>query len=167
MGNLKDKYTSEEWQAITSEIDKDRANGKPKQRSILLNVSGKSLQELNALRIILLDYFIEFELRILDGWIAWKNKELIEEVSESMESKVDQAIVEGLKRKGYAFESRAELKSFILTHCRMEVYKNNKRTFFVKEEPYLRWVSNPDISVGYCFKTREVNFENEERFEFL
>jgi len=74
MGNLRDKYTDEEWNEMESKIDTDRKNGKPDEILLHLSIWNKDVVELRKLRTVLSDFYNKYDLSILDKWIAWKSR---------------------------------------------------------------------------------------------
>jgi len=74
MGNLRDKYTDEEWDEMQSKIDVDRKNGKPDEILLHLSIWSKDVDELRKLRTVLSDFYSNYDLSILDKWIAWKSR---------------------------------------------------------------------------------------------
>jgi len=68
MGNLRDKYTDEEWESIKNNI-----NGRP-NIELYLNVSNKEIHTLKKLKQVLSEFYYPHELRFLDSWIEWKTK---------------------------------------------------------------------------------------------
>lgn len=56
----------------------------------------------------------------------------------------EDCITEGLKRKGFEFNSFIELEKFIRTNCRCERLKNNTIIYLVNDDPFLVYQSqNP------------------------
>lgn len=74
MGNLRNKYTNEEWDEMVSEIETNRKNGKPDEFILKLSINNKDVDELEKLRTVLSDFYTKYNLSILDEWIAWKSK---------------------------------------------------------------------------------------------
>lgn len=74
MGNLRYKYTHEEWDEIESKIQTDRKNGKPDEILLHLSIWNKDVDELRKLRTVLSDFYNTYDLSILDKWIDWKRK---------------------------------------------------------------------------------------------
>ena len=74
MGNLRDKYTNEEWSEMETKIENDRKNGKPDEIFLYLYIRNKDVNELRKLRTVLLDFYSKYDLSILDEWIAWKSR---------------------------------------------------------------------------------------------
>jgi len=63
--------------------------------------------------------------------------DLISKLSEQLNKKVDDLIVEGLKRKGFVFENRNDIEKFIQSNCRCEDNIDlKKRTYFVNDTPF-------------------------------
>jgi hypothetical protein len=74
MGNLRDKYTNEEWDEMQSKIDVDRKSGKPDEILLHLSIWNKDVDELRKLRTVLSGFYSNYDLSILDNWIAWKSR---------------------------------------------------------------------------------------------
>lgn len=72
MGNLRDKYTDDEWNKIENRISSDRKPGKPEETEIYLNMSNKSIESLLELRGALSKLYDSYQLNLLDKWIKWK-----------------------------------------------------------------------------------------------
>jgi hypothetical protein len=65
-------------------------------------------------------------------------QQAIEEVARGYNKQVDDIIKIGLERKGYTFDTEAELIGFISTNCVVHDYsEEKKRIFYVNEEPFL------------------------------
>lgn len=73
MGNLRDKYTDEEWEVLADKIKEDRLNGKP-ETELYLNLSNKEIHTLKKLKETLSEFYYPHELLLLDKWIYWKQK---------------------------------------------------------------------------------------------
>ena len=74
MGNLRDKYTDEEWSEMETKIENDRKNGKPDEIFLSLSIWDNDIEELRKLRTVLSDFYDKYDLSILDKWIAWKRR---------------------------------------------------------------------------------------------
>ena len=74
MGNLRDKYTNEEWDEMTSKYETERNNGRPEKDLIYFNVFNKSALELQEIKNTLLKFYEDYQLNNLDEWINYKNK---------------------------------------------------------------------------------------------
>lgn len=72
MGNLRERYTNEEWDELLFKIQEDRKNGKPDDILLTLSIWNKDVDQLKKLRRVLSDFYSDHELRILDQWIFWK-----------------------------------------------------------------------------------------------
>jgi len=75
MGNLRQSMTDEEWDNLGSKIKKDRENGKPDSNLIYLCFGGLPLNQKKAIRESLLPFYNIYELRELDRWIEWDEKQ--------------------------------------------------------------------------------------------
>ncbi len=74
MGNLRDKYTNEEWSEMEAEIENDRKNGKPDEIFLHLSIYNKDADELKKIKTVLSDFYSVYDLSLLDEWIAWKSR---------------------------------------------------------------------------------------------
>lgn len=73
MGSFRDRYTDGEWDVIVSKIEADSKNGKPVEPILHLSLRYMDVEKLKKLRISLSDYYDEYDLILLDKWIAWKS----------------------------------------------------------------------------------------------
>jgi hypothetical protein len=73
MGNLRGKYTNDEWNEMESKIETDRKNGKPCEILLHLSIWNKDVDELKKIRAVLSDFYSKYDLSILDKWITWKS----------------------------------------------------------------------------------------------
>ena len=70
------------------------------------------------------------------------------QISDSLNSKLDGYIIEGLKRKGFEFENKADLHKFITEKCRCEDLQGvQERVYFIDDKPFFmhRYNTNLDI----------------------
>jgi len=59
------------------------------------------------------------------------------DIYNKLNKKLEDLIIEGLKRKGFKFENRHELEQFIKSNCRCEDRMDIKqRTYFVNDIPF-------------------------------
>jgi hypothetical protein len=72
MGDLRSKYTDQEWYEIESDIKMNKAKGKPDKFILSLSVWTKSVDDLKKIKASLSEYYDYFDLKILDDWIKWK-----------------------------------------------------------------------------------------------
>ena len=58
---------------------------------------------------------------------------------EQFDQEVERRVVEGLRRKGFTFETEEQLKEFYQSRCSMStsIYISTKNTYLVDEEPFL------------------------------
>jgi len=78
--------------------------------------------------------------------------ELIKKVSSEINNKVDSVITEGLKRKGYSFDSENELLNFIKTNCScIENRDVKQRLYIVDNNAFLLWNYDQEIDVKKHF----------------
>lgn len=62
---------------------------------------------------------------------------VIGRLSSELNHKLENYMVEGLKRKGFEFKNRMELETFIKSNCRCEDQTDVKeRTYFVNDIPF-------------------------------
>jgi hypothetical protein len=65
-------------------------------------------------------------------------EEIINNISNEINNKLESFITEGLKLKGYEFENRYELESFIKRYCRCEDNVGlSERIYFVNDIPFM------------------------------
>ena len=58
-------------------------------------------------------------------------------LSSELNKKLEDYIIEGLKRKGFEFENRLELETFIKNNCRCEETPHKKeRVYFANDTPF-------------------------------
>jgi hypothetical protein len=74
MGNLRNKYTDDEWNQLEKEIATNKKNGKPDDSIISLSIWNKDVDQLKKLRIVLSDFFNDYDLSLITNWIEWKEK---------------------------------------------------------------------------------------------
>ena len=67
MGNLRDKYTDAEWEQFEKNLEKS-----PRNSMIGLFLVDKSLDELIELKKVLLNFYSEYQLNLLNEWIEYK-----------------------------------------------------------------------------------------------
>jgi len=61
----------------------------------------------------------------------------IDRISSELNKKLEDYIIEGLKRKGFEFENRLELETFIKNNCRCEDTLHKKeRVYFANDTPF-------------------------------
>lgn len=73
MGNLRDKYTNDEWNDLENQIKIDKENGKPDEILIYLSIWTKSKSELIQIKQALSPFYSDYELKLIDDYIKWKN----------------------------------------------------------------------------------------------
>ena len=65
-------------------------------------------------------------------------QELIEDINKDLYGQLDDCFVEGLKRKGFEFDNKSELESFIKEFCRCEDnIEKKERVYYVDDIPFL------------------------------
>jgi len=65
------------------------------------------------------------------------NYDIIGRLSSELNKKLEDYIIEGLKRKGFEFENRLELETFIKNNCRCEDTPHKKeRVYFANDTPF-------------------------------
>lgn len=56
------------------------------------------------------------------------------------DNQLDNAVIEGLKRKGFEFQSRKEIEEFVIANCTCVDYTHKGvRVYSVNGIPYLQW----------------------------
>ncbi len=76
-------------------------------------------------------------------------QKLQERIIDGYFKKIDELIIEGLKRKGYIFESREERRDFLKRHG--ESFNSidiKSTTYFIKKEPFLE-IYNEEIDFNF------------------
>jgi len=64
-------------------------------------------------------------------------------------NELDNIFIEGLKRKGFDFKHKLELKTFIKNRCRVEDYVHeNRKIFFVDDIPFLMYKYNKEPKIN-------------------
>ncbi|UII79985.1 hypothetical protein [Flagellimonas sp. CMM7] len=79
---------------------------------------------------------------------------LTSEICQSMNSKIEELVLEGLKRKGFEFDDKLSLEKFVTTRCRVEDNKEfQEKTYFVDNTPFFlhkyRLTSNQGLGIGF------------------
>lgn len=74
MGNLRQKYTDEEWDDLESRIKEDKIDGKPDSSLIYLSFGGLPLHLKINIRDALIPFYDGFDLREMNAWIEWDKK---------------------------------------------------------------------------------------------
>lgn len=73
--------------------------------------------------------------------------EIIKKMSSDLNRQIENYFIEGLKRKGFDFENRADLEKFAIAKCRCEDRQDLKeRTYFVNNIPFLLHCYGSDFS---------------------
>ena len=63
---------------------------------------------------------------------------LTKDLSTKVRERLDELVIEGLKRKGFEFKTRFELITFMKNHCiRLDFLPEKKRVYLVDNEPFL------------------------------
>jgi hypothetical protein len=77
-------------------------------------------------------------------------QELTSAICSKISDTLDNYLVEGLKRKGFEFKSKAELADFVLKNCRCaDDLRVKQKTYYVNETPFLLH----DYGTSHDFKT--------------
>jgi len=80
---------------------------------------------------------------------------IIENLSKGLANRFDEIFIEGLKRKGFIFESRAKLNEFVCANCKCEDNQQlEEKIFYVNNIPFLLHIYKIDCS--------DINFVNDE-----
>jgi hypothetical protein len=74
MGNLISSLTYDEWEDIVDSLDKEKKKGRPDEYSLNLVLMNKDVEELKIIKEKLSDHFGDFQLRVLNEWISYKEK---------------------------------------------------------------------------------------------
>ena len=90
-------------------------------------------------------------------------------INTDMLKKVDEYIVEGLKRKGFELENRIELENFIKSNCRCEDRTDIKqRTYFVNDIPFFLHCYEIEMDLNPITTDREVKmYANYGHYAYL
>lgn len=77
MGNLRDKYTNEEWDEIENKIEKEKQLGKPNENYVSIFVDNLTKEQLIQLKSKLIECHIpEYQYWTIDNWIRYlENKQ--------------------------------------------------------------------------------------------
>lgn len=92
------------------------------------------------------------EDRVLD-----LQRDMAQRYLDAINAKIDDLITEGLRRKGYTFETRYQMIRFIRKYCRCEISHLKEKKYFVKEVPFLLFVENIDViteNLGGCYNSK-------------
>lgn len=89
------------------------------------------------------------------------------EIIKSLNSKFDEYIVEGLKRKGFEFSNKKEVEEFVKLNCTCEDYKDiQERIFFVKSIPF--FLHNYEVKFDLeQTKSKTIMYANWGKYSFL
>jgi len=64
--------------------------------------------------------------------------DIVSKTLAELNERLDQLLVEGLKRKGFVFSTKVKLERFIKNRCRVEEYTvSNQKLFYVNDKPFL------------------------------
>lgn len=72
-------------------------------------------------------------------------KQIRNEIFLNLNKQLDDTIVEGLKRKGFEFESHSDILNFVKSNCRCEQYSDGAKILFVNDIPFLRYDFKPEF----------------------
>ncbi len=82
---------------------------------------------------------------------------LIADVSSQLNKQLEDYMIEGLKIKGFEFENRMELESFIKSNCRCEDRSDIKqRTYFANDIPFFLHCYEIEMDLNPITIDREV-----------
>ena len=77
---------------------------------------------------------------------------------ESITTTLDDLVIEGLKRKGYTFDNKRELISFIKENCTSKYFKpQNVTEYYVNDTPFLIY-KNQDVEIKKDFTENKMTF---------
>jgi len=84
---------------------------------------------------------------------------LVKEHYENISNQLEGVITEGIKRKGFEFETLSELSKFVKSRCRMEQYESKKeRIYFVDDNPFLVWHYEYEFNYIPIVSDKEITF---------
>ena len=91
---------------------------------------------------------------------------IINQVAESINKQLDEIFIEGLKRKGFEFNDRLKLESFIKSNCKCADRTDVKqRTYYVNDIPFLVYYYEVETNINF---DKEVMFQtNYGKYRFL
>ena len=95
--------------------------------------------------------------------------DVIGRLSSGLNSRLEDLMIEGLKRKGFEFENRMELETFIKSSCRCEDRTDLKqRTYFVNDIPFFLHCYEIEMDLSAITTDREVKMSaNYGRYAYL
>lgn len=91
---------------------------------------------------------------------------IINQVAESINKQLEKIFIEGLWRKGFEFNDRVELESFIKSNCRCADRMDVKqRTYFVNDIPFLVYYYEVETNISF---DKEIMFQTKYgKYRFL
>lgn len=82
---------------------------------------------------------------------------LVNSLIEGLAIKLDDIIIEGLKRKGFEFANKKDIESFIKANCKCEDMVHIKqRTYYVNNVPFLLHCYEIEVDLNPINTDREV-----------
>lgn len=73
--------------------------------------------------------------------------DLINKLTQEINNKLDNLLIEGLKRKGYVFENNIEIERFIKENCYINS-NGNEKTYYVKNEPFFLYIEDKEMKLN-------------------
>lgn len=81
---------------------------------------------------------------------------MVNNMISNMQNILDDACIEGLKRKGYVFDNRRDLELFVVSNVVCNIYPNNgKRLYLVNNIPFLEYFPNMEVDWPILNENRE------------
>ncbi|MCP4986743.1 MAG: hypothetical protein GY928_12020 [Colwellia sp.] len=94
------------------------------------------------------------ESKILTSKLNYSNmniqKEITEKLVNDLDNQLEKAIILGLEKKGFTFDNKPELYSFIKKRCHStENIDTNEKIFYVDDIPFFLFIRNTDFKMDY------------------
>ncbi len=86
-------------------------------------------------------------------------KEITEKLVNDLNNQLEKAIILGLEKKGFTFDNKPELFSFIKNRCRIEENVFNEQIFYVDDIPFFLFKRNTDFEFDYSDNITKVTAE--------
>ena len=92
-----------------------------------------------------------------DGFETLQNK-IITDFSNSFNNQFETSIIEGLKLKGFEFQNKKELESFIEQNCRCEDnFGIKQRIYYVFDQPFFLHDYNIEMELTQTIEDRSIS----------
>jgi hypothetical protein len=72
-------------------------------------------------------------------------EQIVLKTIEQMRTKLEELVVEGLRLKGFDFERREELLSFIKINCRLEQTQQGESIYYINDIPFLLYIYKMEL----------------------